>query len=279
MLTVTAPAKLNLTLEVREKRPDGFHEIRSVLQAIDLCDTLRFEAGERISFRCDIEGWSAGESLVSKAARLMKEVGGSRGAVITIEKRIPLMSGLGGDSSDATAVLHGLNELWGLGLTQEKLLELAAQLGSDIFFFLHGGTALVEGRGEQVTPLPSLPKMWVVLIVPDVPVEAGKTARMYADIQPNHYTDGSITETLVDTLHKGGEFSPSMLFNTFENIAFRDSTLRTYQEHLNKLGAPHVRLAGSGPTLFTLYEEKSVAEDLYNSCKNQGMKVYLASTL
>lgn len=280
MLTVTAPAKLNLTLEVLGKRPDGFHEIRSVLQAIDLCDILHFEVGEEISFRCDMEGWSAEESLVSRAASLLQEVAEhSQGAAIIIEKRIPLMSGMGGDSSDAAAVLRGLNELWGLGLPREKLLGLASQLGSDVFFFLYGGTALVEGRGEKVTPLPLLPNMWVVLVVPDVPVKAGKTAWMYQSLTASHYTDGSTTEKLVKTLHKNREFSPSLLFNAFENIAFKDSTLWTYKEHLIKLGAPHVHLAGSGPTLFTMFKKKEKAGEFYTLCRNQGMHAYLAATI
>jgi 4-diphosphocytidyl-2-C-methyl-D-erythritol kinase len=280
MLTVKAPAKLNLTLEVLGKRPDGFHEIRSVIQAIDLCDTLCFGVGEGVSFQCDMEGWSVGESLVSRAAGLLQETTGeSRGALITIEKRIPLMSGLGGDSSDAAAVLSGLNELWGLGLPQTKLLGMAAQLGSDVFFFLHGGTALAEGRGEKVTPLPSLPEMRVVLVVPDVPVKAGKTAGMYAGLKPGHYTDGSITEKLLETLHKDKKFSPTLLFNTFENIAFNDSALKTYKEHLVKLGATNVHLAGSGPALFAMFPDKAGAEELYRSCKKQGMQAYLARTL
>ena len=281
MLTVKAPAKLNLTLEVLGKRPDGFHEIRSVLQTIDLCDTLHFEGGQGISFQCDMPGWSVGESLVSRAASLLQEVAGvSQGASIKIEKRIPLMSGLGGDSSDAAAVLRGLNELWGLGLSREKLPGLAAQLGSDVSFFLHGGTAMVEGRGEKVTPLPSLPNMWVVLVVPDVPVKAGKTARMYQSLTAPHYTDGKITEKLVDVIKGGGEFNTSMLFNTFENIAFDDFNIRhAYVEHLIKLGAPNVHLAGSGPTLFTMLENKILAEELLARCKNQGMKAYLAATI
>ncbi len=278
-LTITAPAKLNLTLEVLWKRNDGYHEIRSVMQSIDLCDTLHFEVGEGISFKCDMEGWSAEASLVSRAVQLMKEAAGDKGASITIEKRIPLLSGLGGDSSDAAAVLRGLNELWRLNLSPEKLRELAAQLGSDVFFFLQGGTALVEGRGERVTPLPSLPETWVVLVVPDVPVETGKTAGMYASLVPGYFTDGAITDRLVDTLHKGSGFSPSLLFNTFGNIAFISGELRTYKEHLVKMGAPGIHLAGSGPTLFTMFMDKSTAEDFYNSCKKQGMKTYLARTL
>jgi 4-diphosphocytidyl-2-C-methyl-D-erythritol kinase len=291
MLMVRAPAKLNLTLEVLGKRPDGFrqkgaqpegfHEIRSVLQSIDLCDTLHFKAGKGISFQCDVPEWSAEKSLVSRAARLLQEAAGcSKGAAIKVEKRLPLMSGLGGDSSDAAAVLRGLSKLWGLDLPLEKLTEMAVQLGSDVSFFLHGGTALAVGRGEIVTPLPPLPKMWAVLVVPDIPVEPGKTARMYASLKAGHYTDGSITEKLVTALKEGKTFKPSLLFNAFENIAFEDFNMRrVYVEHLIKLGAPHVHLAGSGPALFTMFSDKTAAEDLYNRCKDQGMKTYLASTL
>jgi len=291
MITIKAPAKINLTLEVLGKRsdgfrqkgaqPEGFHEIRSVLQTIDLLDTLHVVVGRGISLQCDMPGWSAEKSLVSKTVNLLKETTGcTKGAEIKIEKRIPLMSGLGGDSSDAAALLRGLSELWRLNLSTEKLVEIAAQLGSDVAFFLHGGTALAEGRGEMVTPLPPLAKMWVVLIVPDVPVEPGKTGRMYAVLKPSHFTDGKITEILVDTLHKGEGFSPSLLFNTFENIAFDDYNVRrVYVEHLVKLGAPHVHLAGSGPALFTMFRDKEKAGELYSRCNNQGMKAYLVGTL
>ncbi len=280
MITLKAPAKINLTLEVLGKRPDSFHEIRSVLQTIDLCDTLHLEVGRGISFQCDTPGWSAEKSLVSKALNLLQETTGcTKGAEIKMEKRIPLMSGLGGDSSDAAALLRGLNELWGLKLSLEKLLALATQLGSDVSFFLRGGTALAAGRGEIITTLPPLTRMWVVLVIPDVPVEPGKTGRMYARLKPSHFTDGKITQKLVETLHKGREFKTSMLFNTFENIAFDDCNIRrVFVEHLIKMGAPHVHLAGSGPALFTMFQEKSKAEELYTSCNNQGMKTYLALT-
>ena len=280
MLTVKAPAKLNLTLEVLGKRPDGFHEIRSVIQPIDLYDTLRFESGEGIEFRCDMKKWTVEKSLVSKAADLMKDYGGgSRGALIKIEKHIPLMSGLGGDSSDAAAVLRGLNKLWELDLPREVLLVIAGQLGSDVFFFLEGDTALVEGRGEKITPMPSPVKMWVVLVVPDVPVKEGKTAHMYSQLKREHFTDGAITKKITSTILKGKVFTPQMLFNTFENIAFIDDTIKTYKEHLLKLGAPCVHLAGSGPTLFTIFDDKTAAEEYMSRCESQGMEAYLASTL
>ncbi len=130
MLTVLAPAKLNLTLEVLGKRPDGYHEIRSVFQTINLCDRLRFQPSQRITLKSNMPDWTPEKSLVTKAARLLQETTGiSKGATIEVTKNIPLVSGLGGDSSDAAATLRGLNKLWESGLSAERLLDLAVQLG------------------------------------------------------------------------------------------------------------------------------------------------------
>jgi 4-diphosphocytidyl-2-C-methyl-D-erythritol kinase len=281
MIEITAPAKINLTLEVLKKRPDGFHEIRSVLQTIDLHDTLYFEQGERVTWECDGPGWSSAQSLVSKAVSLLREAAGvTKGAVIKIEKRIPLMSGLGGDSSDAAAVLKGLIELWDLEIPQEKMVEIAARLGSDVMFFLNGGTALAAGRGERITQLPPARKMWVVLVMPDIPVEMGKTGRMYSLLKPVYFTDGSITQKLVDTLKQKKPFLPAMIYNVFENIAFEDFTLKHLcLDPMIKSGALHVHLAGSGPVLFTMLAEKARAEELYNKYKSLGIKAFIAETI
>ncbi len=281
MLTLLAPAKLNLTLEVLAKRHDGFHEIRSVIQTINLCDSLRFELSGEIEFRCDMPNWVPAESLVSKATSLLQEVTGcTKGARIEVSKRIPLASGLGGDSSNAAATLRGLNKLWGLGLSQGELLELSARLGSDVSFFLYGGTALVSGRGEIVTPLPLLPHLWCVLTVPDIPRLLRKTEQLYASLNKNHYTDGKITERLVEELKKGREFILSLLFNTFENIAFtKFPELSVYREHIVKIGATNVHLAGSGPTLFTLLKDRNEAEELFTRFRQQGLETYLIETL
>jgi len=280
MLTVMAPAKLNLTLEVLDKRPDGYHEIRSVIQTINLCDSLRFQLSQKVTFKSKMPDWTPEKSLVSRAVSFLQEATGcSKGVTIEVTKRIPMVSGLGGDSSDAAATLHGLNTLWNLGLSHDKLLELAVQLGSDVAFFLHGGTALVEGRGEKVTPLPPLPHRWVVLMVPDVPRLPGKTKQLYASLKSSHYTDGLITERLAKELREGREFTHSLLFNTFENVAFtRFARLEVHQKHILKIGAPDVHLAGSGPALFTLLKDRAQAEDLYTRCKDQGMETYLTET-
>lgn len=281
MLTLLAPAKINLTLEVLGKRPDGFHEIVSVIQTINFCDRLSFKSSDKIEFRCDLTGWVAEASLVFKVTSLLKQVTRSRlGVKIEINKNIPLSSGLGGDSSDAAATLKGLNQLWELRLSQEELLGLARQLGSDVSFFLYGGTALAEGKGEKVTPLPSLSPAWVILIIPPIPRPPEKTKKLYESLTANDYTDGQITRSLVERLKGGEQFTSSLLFNTFEKVAFSQfSGLERYQELMVKAGARYVHLAGSGPVLFTLVKDKTKADKLYTNLRNQSLEVYLAETL
>ncbi len=281
MLTILAPAKINLTLEVLAERPDGYHEIRSLIQTINLCDRLRFRLSHDIKLVCDNPSFVGEESLVSRATVLLQQATGcSKGATIEISKRIPLSSGLGGDSSGAAATLRGLNKLWGLGLSPAELASLALRLGSDVPFFLYGGTALVEGRGEKITPLPPLPHRWVVLMIPDMPRLPEKTKRLYARLKINHYTDGQITEKFIKALKGGREIKPSLLFNTFENVAFDQFPgLKVYKEHFLKLGAPDVHLAGSGPALFTMIKDKAEAEKLYGYLQKQNVECYLATTL
>ena len=173
------------------------YEIRSVIQTLAFCDTLQISPARDISLKSNLPDWSGEQSLVAKAVKLLKEATGcTKGAKIKITKRIPLMSGLGGDSSDAAAVLRGLNQLWQLELPRRKLQEMTQKLGSDVTFFLTGGTALMAGRGEKITPLSSLPHQCVILIFPKVPKQSDNTKRLYSVLQAAHYTDGKITEKL-----------------------------------------------------------------------------------
>lgn len=280
MLTVLAPAKINLTLEVLAKRPDGFHEIRSVIQTINLCDSICLQLNRSIEFRCDEPDWIPEESLLSKAVELLqKTTGCAEGALIEIDKRIPLISGLGGDSSGAAAILRGLDKLWGLGLSQEKSFELAGQLGSDVGFLLYGGTALLEGRGEVVTPLPSLPHMWVVLLVPPVSRTKGKTGQLYASLKTEHYTRAQITYRLVGLLTGSGGAIPPPQFNVFDGVAFDNFTgLEKYWQRFSEAGAREIHLAGSGPALFTLVKDEAEAEKIYGNLQKQGLESYLTET-
>ncbi len=281
MIKLEAPAKINLTLEVLAKHNDGFHEVRSIIQTINLCDSFSFQPGKEIVIKCDKENWDSQKSLVTRAAVLLQaETGCARGAIIGLSKKIPLSSGLGGDSSDAAVVLSGLNRLWNLGISLGGLAELASQLGSDVPFFLSGGTALLQGRGELVSPLPSMQKMWLVLLMPPVQSLDNKTAQMYKSLNAKHYTDGRQTEEVVGLLTKGEDIAPANLFNIFENIAFNSfEGLDGYRKKFLKAGASRVHLAGSGPALFTMVKEKAEAEKIYSGLKRQGLEAYLAETL
>ncbi len=281
MLTILAPAKLNLTLEVLGEYQDGFHEIRSVIQTISLCDSLHFQLGQNVEFKSDMPDWIPEESLVSKTTGLVRKATGcTKGVTIEVNKRIPWLSGLGGDSSDAAATLRGLNKLWGLGLSLKELLEFAAQLSSDVSFFLYGGTALAAGRGEIVTPLPALPHMWVVLMMPPVPKLPGKTEQLYASLKASHYTGGQITDKLVTLLNRDREVTSASLFNVFDEVTLDNfAELGKYREKFLKAGAQEVHLAGSGPALFTLVRDKNRAEKIYANLQKQGLESYLSDTL
>ena len=278
-LTFRAPAKINLTLEVLSKRNDGYHEIRSIIQTIDLCDVITIEESVDISLQSETKEWDAGKSLVSKTLDLFREATGFfKGISITVQKNIPMMTGLGGDSSDAAAVLRGLNRFCETNLSIKELHRMAEQLGSDVPFFLYGGTALIEGRGEIVTPLPSIPEMHLVLAVPLIDILPGKTGRLFESLTTNHYTDGDITRRFVELLISGKEL-PS-LFNTFENVAYRVFPgLDVFKDHFLKLGENRVYLAGSGPVLFTIVPDLAAAENMYRQLEKQRMNPIIAKTV
>jgi 4-diphosphocytidyl-2-C-methyl-D-erythritol kinase len=279
MITVQAPAKVNLTLEVLGRRDDGYHEIRSVIQTVGLHDTLRLDWGRRVTFTCDLPGWDAGTSLVSKAVALLQQtMGHERGVAVDIEKRIPLMSGLGGDSSDAAAVLLGLDRLWGVHLPVERLHELAGRLGSDVAFFLQGGTALMQGRGENVTPLPSPPPLWAILMVPDVPREPGKTARAYAALDEQDFTDGHFADDLAGVIDRGGDIIPGLLHNVFDRTVLDGSEeMGRCRRLMLDAGAAVVHLAGSGPALYALAGSQREAEGIAGDLQAQGLVAWAVS--
>jgi len=278
MITATAQAKINITLEVLKKRPDGYHEVRSLVQTIDLCDKLSFQIGPRMEITCNLPEWSASKSLVSKAVDLLRNTSGIRkGAIIEIEKYIPLNSGLGGDSSDAAAILRGLNLFWGLKLSIRDLLNLGTQLGSDVPLFLYGGTLLVEGRGEKVRPVRPLPHSAVVLLLPPTPKLENKTRTLYAQLNVNHYTPGKITDDFVNMLEGRATSQNPKMFNVFDSVGMRYFTgLREYRQKFIEAGAVDIHLAGSGPTLFTLLQDDVKASAIHKKLQAKGLETCLA---
>ena len=280
MITLAAYAKINLTLEVLGKRNDGYHDIASVVQTIDLADTLSFEENDEVRLLCETPSLSSPDNLVVKATMLLREATGcSKGVMIHLEKAIPIAAGLGGGSSDAATTLRGLNELWGLNLPFSQLLQLASELGSDVPFFLIGGTALVEGRGERVTPLPSLPSAWLVLLKPPLDIP-NKTARLYAALEEADFTTGQWTQRLIALLRQGGSANSPLLFNVFERAAFAFYPgLYDYRQQFLVAGAASVHLAGAGPTLFTLVEERGSGDELCQRLWGRGLEAYLFQTI
>ena len=281
MLKVLAPAKINLTLEVLGKRPDGYHEVRTIIHALNLCDVLELETASDIKVKSEIVGLAAEDNLVYRAARLLREFSAyPLGACLRLTKCSPAAAGLGGGSSDAAAALRGLNKLWRLGLSIKELLPLAAKLGSDVPFFLYGGVALAEGRGELVTPLRRGIKAWVVLLDPGLPQLPDKTRQLYTSLSQSSFTRGEFTAKMADALAQGHILNAALVFNVFETVAFEVfRTLSDYRERFLTAGAGWVHLAGSGPTLYTLIEDRQKAERLCQSLTDQGLKCYLAQTL
>ena len=280
-LTLKAYAKINLTLEVVGRREDGYHDIVSILQTVDLTDTLSLERADALAFDCDVEELRGGQNLVLKAATLLKdEAGYAGGASIHLEKGIPVSAGLGGGSSDAATALKGLNDLWGLGLSVEELTPLAAKLGSDVPFFLHGGTAMVQGRGERVRPLPPADVSWVVILTPQIAIPE-KTAAMYGGLAENDFTRGMLTRKLEARIRGGGDVPPQFLFNAFDTLARGAFPgLKEYWERFEALGAQEVHVAGSGPSLFSLVPQREVGTAMSLMLEHRhGWRSHLASAV
>lgn len=253
-LVVRCPAKLNLFLEVLGRRPDGFHDIETVMQAVDLYDELRIwpTEGNELTLACDEPGVPTDErNLVVGAARLLKRQSGFRGgARMELVKRIPPQSGLGGGSSDGAGALVGLCHAWGLGLEREGLAPLAAELGSDVAFFLAGGTALCTGRGEKVRQAPRGGDLEFVVLCPPVRVS---TAEAYRGLPSPLTWPRARATILLNALAEGDATRVGRcLFNRLEEAALAIAPdLALLKEELAGTGLfTGVALSGSGSALY-----------------------------
>ena len=276
-VTLPAYAKVNLTLEVLGRREDSYHEIVTIIQTIGLHDTLTLETHDDLSLECDRPELTSPDNLFLKAARLLQEhASHAGGARITLEKRIPVAAGLGGGSSDAAAALKGLNRLWELGLSLDDLAPLAAQIGSDVPFFLRGGTAMAQGRGERVRPLPPADLQWLVILCPDIRLR-DKTQSLYSMLSAASYTRGQLTRKLEARIRGGGDVPPQFLFNAFDDMA-RDAFpgLAAYWDTFHSLGAREIHVAGSGPALFAPVSRKEQGTALELMLRHKhGWEAYL----
>ncbi len=283
LLFAQAFAKINPVLEVLGKRPDGYHELSLLFQTIGLYDVLSFEkkgGGIELVISSAPEGLAPDDSnLVLKAAKLFFKnlPPGSGGVKISLTKNIPLAAGLGGGSSDAAATLLGLDDLFQTGWGLEGLQPLAASLGSDVPFFLRGGTALGRGRGEIITPLPPLPEMNLVLVKP----KEGLSTPAVFQSGKARLTSGEPTKQFLGLAKEGKlAYLAGSLYNGLEPAAFfLMPQVENIKAHLLEAGAAGALVSGSGPTVFGLAPSPARAEAIARKMEGQGWNVWVTKTV
>ena len=248
-LVVSAACKVNLVLEVLGKRADGYHELATVMQAVDLGDRIVLEDHDGLELRTTSPAIPADASnLALRAARALREAAGvERGVRITLDKRIPVAAGLGGGSTDAAAVLVGLNRLWGLRWPSARLEPVAVTLGMDVPFFLRGGIAVGTGRGERLEPVAG-GAMGLVLVNPR---RGLSTAEVYGRVTPQMYSDGRRARALVGALAtRRPARVAATLYNGLEAAVPPGVGIARMKAALLAAGALGAAMSGSGPTVF-----------------------------
>ena len=281
-LTLKAYAKINLALDVLYKRPDGFHEVAMIMQAVNLADevTLSSRPGDIVLTVSRTDLPADASNLAYRAAALLKEYTGcGQGVHIALDKHIPMAAGLAGGSADAAAVLKGLNTLWDLRLGMAELSKLAARLGSDVPFCLFNGTMLAAGRGEMVTPLPPLPACYVVLAKPpaDVP-----TAWVYRQFKPDRVAVRPDIAAMCKALEQGRlDGVADKLANVLESVTIpAHPEIARIKKCMLHCGAMAALMSGSGPTVFGLVSSLDQTESIVSRLKAEGVpEIFVAETV
>lgn len=277
-LFVPAYAKINLTLAALGKRADGYHDLASIMQTISLHDTLLLRAapaGAGDSFICDAPELAGPDNLVARAIALLRAESGRPLPAIEaqLHKEIPAQGGLGGGSSDAATTLAALSALLGLGLSQARLEELAGRLGSDTPYLIAGGTARIYGRGERVEALPDAEPLWFALVTPAAPVS---TAALFGALTQSDYSGAGATETVAAAIRAGESLPLAALENSLEPAVFRRyHEVARVRDRLLALGAPLVRMSGSGPSLFVPMRSVVEASELVRRAREAGERAWL----
>lgn len=276
-LTLEAYAKVNLGLAVVARRADGYHDIDTIFQTVSLSDGLRLE-GPREAVSLKIEGASLPtdeRNLAFRAASILRERTGCPGLAIELEKRIPVAAGLGGGSSDAAAVLLGASALFRLDLDADVLGELALHLGSDVPFFLKGGTARGEGRGELLTPLRDLEGAWFVLATPPAPVTA---AQGYAAARIGLTESSALIRLSCSAIQErdSGTLMASLRNDLEAGVVSYCPDVTSAREAMLKAGALAVLMSGSGPTVMGLVRTEKAARSIASRLEGRDLEIHVA---
>ncbi|MCA1645769.1 MAG: 4-(cytidine 5'-diphospho)-2-C-methyl-D-erythritol kinase [Chloroflexi bacterium] len=273
-------AKINLTLEVLRPRDDGYHELASLVHTVSLFDDLLIESAPELL--TNIEGLpiDGATNLVASAAQLLLTTTHSElGARLRLTKCIPVAAGLGGGSSDAAATLVGLNRLWGTGLGADPLARLAAELGSDVPFFIRGGAALMRGRGEDLQIVPAVRDQWLVIVVPPHDV-VDKTKRLYGALDPTDFSSGEVSALAAERLRQHQPLIEDHLVNAFARAARAIFPgLADLWTAVEAICQRRFFLSGAGPALFALAADRADAHRQQGRLAGLGLVVRPARTV
>lgn len=278
-LVLRTSAKVNLALEVLGKRGDGYHEIATVLQAVDLFDRLTMETADILSLHADDPELPTDDgNLVMRAARLLQKTAGiEKGARLRLQKRIPVAAGLGGGSSDAAATLLGLNRLWGLRWPRARLQELAVELGMDVPFFLGTGRAVARGRGERLQALPGGGGYALVLVNPRTPLS---TREVYGRVPAGWHAEPTGTERVIEALRRRNVAAlAAALTNNLERVVEPVlPVIGRMKAALLAAGALGAIMSGSGPTVFGLARSLDHARQVRSRVSRAGWACWAVRT-
>lgn len=283
-MDVSAPAKLNLSLDILRRREDGYHDLKMVMHSVDLIDELTLErtGGKGIRVRTDLSFLPNDErNLAAMAARRFAEATGTdvEGLLITIRKRIPVCAGMAGGSSDAAAVLRALNRELATPMTPEQLAHLGERVGSDVPYCVVGGTALAEGRGERLTPLPPLPDCWFVLCKPNFSIA---TPELFARVNCARLRCRPDTDGILRALESRDlEGVARRMYNVFEDVLpdRRSGEIAAIKSALIGHGALGAVMSGSGPTVFGLFRDETAAKRAWSDLKQDYVQTFLAKSV
>ena len=284
-LVLEAPAKINLTLDIIGKRPDGYHDLQMVMQSISLCDTVTIcpETGDgKISVStCGADLPDGPGKLAWKAAKSFFNATKISGVSVRIylEKRIPMQAGMAGGSTDAAAVLRGLRTLCCPGMSEEDLENVGAAVGSDVPFCVRGGTALADGRGERLTSLTSIPHCWIVVCKPGFGLP---TPVLFSRVQMENLRNRPDNMAMLAALGKGSlPMIADELGNIFEQVLLPEEREEIFavKKSMCWNGALNALMTGSGPTVFGLFDNRPAAEAAVKVLRERRKWVYLAEPI
>lgn len=283
-VTQEAYAKINLGLDVLRKRPDGYHEVRMIMQSISLADTLELKKTSDTGIRLvnaekqDLPEVPMDETnLIYRAIAMLKqEYAIADGIEAVLTKRIPVAAGMAGGSTDAAAALKGMNQLFELGLSEQELCSRGVKLGADIPYCIMGGTALSEGIGEILTPLPLMPDCWILVAKPPISVSTGF---VYGNLKADELQEHPDIDGMVEAINNQElQGITSRLGNVLETVTIPvHEEIAVIKDRMLDYGAMQSLMSGSGPTVFGIFEQEEWAAEAGTAIQNEGLsgQVYL----